>query len=95
MPLKNYLKGILSKGQTSVINYEFQTDLPAFLLTDQLGTLYAVSSGRGCGAPGSGHYLGEAERVSENLSDAQCYKKKRERDGEKERREIGAGREGK
>lgn len=41
--------------------------------------------------------LGEAERVSENLSDAQCYKKKkeRERDGEKERREIGAGREGK
>lgn len=42
--------------------------------------------------------LGEAERVSENLSDAQCYKKKREvkeRDGERERREIGAGREGK
>lgn len=39
--------------------------------------------------------LGKAERVSVNLSDAQCYlkkKKMKERDGERERREIGAGR---
>ena len=39
--------------------------------------------------------LGEAERVSENLSDAQCYLKKKKKMRERERREIGAGREGK
>lgn len=39
--------------------------------------------------------LGEAERVSENLSDAQCYKKKKrgEREGWREGKERDRGRE--
>lgn len=90
MPLKIILRYPQQRTNKS-LTMSFRQDLPAFLLTDQLGTCYAVSLWEeDRGASGSN---GEAERVSENLSDAQCYKKKKKREGWREGKERDRGRE--
>ena len=76
MPLKIILK-VSSAKDKQVINYELQTDLPAFLLTSKAHLLCCLPLGEDM-VP-QVVILGEAERVSENLSDAQCYLKKKKK----------------